>query len=258
MISLTHISKSYDNQQNWAVRDLSFEIASGRTLALVGESGCGKTTTLKMINRLIEPTNGKITIRDRDIASVDPVGLRRSIGYVFQEVGLFPHMTVAENIGIVPRLLGWTDNRINDRVDELLGIIGLEADVYRPRSPAEISGGQRQRVGLARALAAGPDIMLMDEPFGALDPITRAEVVEQFRQIRENLGLTVVLVTHDLAEALILADKIAVMKSGEVVALGTPEDLLNNPEHPYARQLLSVPRRQAERLAKIAGKRGGA
>jgi osmoprotectant transport system ATP-binding protein len=225
-------------------------------LALVGESGCGKTSTLKMINRLVELTSGLIMVNGQNIMNLDPVKLRRSIGYVIQDIGLFPHLTVEENIGTVPRLMGWSIDRIAERIEELLNLVGLNATEFQKRRPEELSGGQQQRVGLARALAAGPKIMLMDEPFGALDPITRAGVVEEFSKIQKDLSLTVILVTHDMAEALILADRIAVMQSGTIVALGSPSQLLSDPGNPYAEELLSMPQRQARLLNDIANTRG--
>jgi osmoprotectant transport system ATP-binding protein len=209
-----------------------------------------------MINRLVELTSGKIIVGGREIMSLAPVELRRSIGYVIQEIGLFPHLSVGENIGVVPNLLGWSVDRIRERVDELLALVGLEAAEYRRRRPEELSGGQQQRVGLARALAAGPKIMLMDEPFGALDPITRTGVVDKFTGIQKSLDLTVILVTHDMAEALILADRIAVMRDGSIVATGTPSELLSNPGNAYAEELLSMPQRQASLLTEIARPRG--
>ncbi|MBD3232582.1 MAG: ATP-binding cassette domain-containing protein [candidate division Zixibacteria bacterium] len=256
MISVRGVSKSYNDGLTWAVKDVSFDVTAGEVLALVGESGCGKTSTLKMINRLVELTSGAIAVGDRDIMSIPPVVLRRSIGYVIQEIGLFPHLTVEENIGVVPELLGWSVNRTKERVDELLNLVGLDAREYRKRRPEELSGGQQQRVGLARALAGGPKTMLMDEPFGALDPITRAGVVEEFRKIQHDLSLTVIFVTHDMAEALILADRIAVMKDGSIMAIDTPSELLSNPGDPYAEELLSMPQRQAKIITEIA-KSGG-
>jgi osmoprotectant transport system ATP-binding protein len=225
-------------------------------VVLVGESGCGKTTTLKMINRLIESTGGMVTVDGANVANSDPVELRRSIGYVFQGIGLFPHMTVAENIGIVPRLIGWAESKVDQRVDELLALVGLDIGQFRDRKPAQLSGGQQQRIGLARALAIGPKIMLMDEPFGALDPITRAGVIDQFRAIQKKLDLTVVMVTHDIAEALILGDKLIVMKAGKIVASGTPTQLLHDAGDKYATDLLASPRRQAEQLTEIARREG--
>jgi osmoprotectant transport system ATP-binding protein len=255
MIAVSEISKSYDNGKSFAVRNISFDVKEGELLALVGESGCGKTTTLKMINRLIEPSSGKITVADENASSIDPIKLRRKIGYVFQEIGLFPHMTVSENIGVVPRLLGWTRDKIKDRSQELLDLLGLPPDDFADKFPSELSGGQRQRVGVARALAAGQKILLMDEPFGALDPITRASIQEEFSSLRSRLSLTVVMVTHDMAEALIMSDRIAVMQAGEIVSGGTPYEMLSNPGHPYAEKLLDAPRHQSELIARIL-KRG--
>jgi len=257
MISVQAASKTYDGGLTWAVRDISFEVSAGRLLALVGESGCGKTSTLKMINRLVEPTSGTILVDGRDISKMDPVTLRRSIGYVIQEIGLFPHLSVEENIAVVPKLMGWSADRTRNRVEELLQLVGLEVGSYRNRRPEQLSGGQQQRVGLARALAAEPGIMLMDEPFGALDPITRAGMVDEFGRIQRDFSLTVVLVTHDMAEALILADMIAVMRDGAIVASGSPAELLSNPGHAYAAELLSMPQRQAIQLTRIAASREG-
>jgi len=220
-------------------------------LALVGESGCGKTSTLKMINRLVELTSGSITVNEQNIMNLDPVRLRRSIGYVIQSIGLFPHLTVEENIATVPKLMGWASDRIARRTEELLKLVGLNAMEFKKRRPGELSGGQQQRVGLARALASGPKIMLMDEPFGALDPITRSGVITEFSKIQEELSLTVILVTHDMAEALVLADRIAVMQAGTVVALGSPFHLLSNPGNAYAEELLSMPQHQAQMLNEI-------
>jgi osmoprotectant transport system ATP-binding protein len=256
MISVQAASKSYDGGLTWAVRDVSFNVASRKVLALVSESGCGKTSTLKMINRLVEPTSGSLAVGGQSISTLDPVALRRSIGYVIQEVGLFPHLSVEQNIEVVPELLGWTPDRIAARVGELLHLVGLDATEFRRRRPDELSGGQQQRVGLARALAAGPKIMLMDEPFGALDPITRSTVVDEFRKIQRELDLTVVLVTHDMAEALILSDRIAVMRAGSIVAGGSPAELLADPKDAYAAELLSMPQRQARQLTAIAENRG--
>ncbi len=258
MISVQDVSKSFDNGRTWAVRAVSFTVSSGEILALVGESGCGKTSTLKMINRLVDLTSGTITVGGKDITSLAPVELRRSIGYVFQEIGLFPHFSIEENVGVVPKLLGWSAERIKTRVEELLNLVGLDAAQYRQRRPEELSGGQQQRVGLARALAAGSRTMLMDEPFGALDPVTRADVVGEFKKIQQELELTVIFVTHDMAEALLLADTIAVMRAGSIVAMGTPAELLANPGDPYAEELLSMPQRQARQLTAIADQERGA
>jgi osmoprotectant transport system ATP-binding protein len=251
MISLHGVSKSYDNGLTRAVDNVTFDVEPGRILVLLGESGCGKTTTLKMINRLIEPTSGNIEVDGKDIADLNPVSLRRSIRYVFQGIGLFPHMSVAENVGIVPDLLGWPANTIYSRVDELLEVVGLDTKQFRGRRPKELSGGQKQRVGLARALAASPKIMLMDEPFGALDPITRAGIIDEFSKIQRRFELTTIMVTHDMSEALILADRLVIMKSGRIISSGSPAELMANPGHPYAEELLSAPRNQAEKISKI-------
>lgn len=251
MITLKKVSKSFDNGLSFAIQEIDLDVQPGELLVLLGESGCGKTTTLKTINRLIEPTSGKITINGEDIFKTDPVNLRRGIGYVFQEIGLFPHINIAGNIGMVPGLLGWPEDRINSRTDELLNLVGLEPDKYKDRMPDELSGGQQQRIGVARALAAGSKIMLMDEPFGALDPITRTNLIEEFARIKKELELTVVMVTHDVLEALILADRIAVMKSGEILALGKPAELVTRPPHPYVSELLNTPRRQTEKVNRI-------
>jgi osmoprotectant transport system ATP-binding protein len=251
MITFRDVAKSYAGGA-FAVRDLNLEVARGETLALLGASGCGKTTTLKMVNRLIEPTSGTITVGDEDVTRADAVTLRRRIGYVFQGIGLFPHMTVAENVGIVPGLLGWSRDRIAARTDALLDLVRLPPDTYRDRYPRELSGGQRQRVGFARALAAGPEVLLMDEPFGALDPVTRDELQQEFVRLRDNLDLTVVLVTHDMTEALLLAHRIAVMQAGKILQIGTPHEMLTNPKDAYVAALMEMPRHQFEVLRHIA------
>jgi osmoprotectant transport system ATP-binding protein len=252
MIEFRDVCKSYDQGRALAVRDVNLHIAEGELLVLLGSSGCGKTTTLKMINRLIEPSSGSILVAGRDNRSVDPVQLRRSIGYVFQMIGLFPHMSVARNVATVPRLLGWTAPKIAARVDELLELVGLEPGLYRHRLPRELSGGQQQRVGFARALAAGPRIMLLDEAFGALDPITRDALQGEFKSLHRKLGLTAVMVTHDMTEALLLADRIAVMDAGSVVRVGTPHELMVDPGDPRVAALMETPRRQAEQLEALA------
>jgi osmoprotectant transport system ATP-binding protein len=249
MIALEQVSMSYAGASVPAVRDISLEVPKGTFFVLIGESGCGKTTTLHLINRLIEPSAGRILVDGTDIQTVDPVMLRRGMGFIFQAIGLFPHLTVAENIGITPRLLGWPNGRIAARVDELLELVSLPSTVYRDRLPASLSGGQRQRVGLARALAARPAIMLMDEPFGALDPLTRDDLSAEYRAIHEALGLTTVLVTHDMTEAFLLADRIGVMREGQIVQVGTPQELLDAPADDFVRALIESPRRRAARLA---------
>jgi osmoprotectant transport system ATP-binding protein len=252
-LELRNVRKSYDGGRTFAVDDVSFAAAPSELVALVGESGCGKTTTLKTINRLIEPTGGQVLIDGIDVAATDAVELRRSIGYVFQGIGLFPHMSVGRNVGIIPRLLGWDEGRISGRVSELLEMVHLDPAEYHARMPAELSGGQRQRVGFARALAAGPSLMLLDEPFGALDPITREELRAEFGQIRRQLGLTAVLVTHDMTEALLMGDRIIVMRSGRIVRQGSPRAMMSDPGDPYVARLMASPRHQASRLAAIAG-----
>jgi osmoprotectant transport system ATP-binding protein len=259
MIVLERVSKSYDGGTSYAVRDVSFEVRPGQLLVLLGGSGCGKTTLLKMINRLVEPTAGRIEVNGRNVCEVDPVQLRRSIGYVIQGSGLFPHMTVADNLAVVPRLLGWSAERITQRIDELLELVRLAPAEYRLRLPWQLSGGQQQRVGFARALAARPQLMLLDEPFGALDPITRDQVRNEFLQIRRSLGLTAVLVTHDMTEALLSADLIAVLHGGRLLRLGSPHELLTNPCDDFVAALMSSPKRQADQLeALAAGRRNGA
>jgi osmoprotectant transport system ATP-binding protein len=248
MIVLENVSKAYDAGGRFSVHNVSLEVPKGRLLALVGGSGCGKTTTLKMINRLIEPTAGRILVAGRDVRGVDPVELRRSIGYVFQGIGLFPHLSVAENVAVVPKLLHWPAERIRDRVDELLEMVHLPAAQYRDRLPAQLSGGQQQRVGFARALAAGPEVMLLDEPFGALDPVTRDELRGEFLALRQRLGLTAVMVTHDMMEALLSADLIAVMCAGRLLQVGTPQELLTRPADDFVAAMMSGPRQQTARL----------
>lgn len=210
------------------LRELDFTVPKGETVALVGRSGTGKSTTLKLIIRLLEPTTGRVLVDGRDTASWDPFLLRRRTGYVLQEVGLFPHMTVAENVAVVPMLEGWSGERRHARVRELLALVGLGADDFADRRPDELSGGQRQRVGVARALAAEPNVLLMDEPFGALDPITRAELQREFQALQMRLQKTVVFVTHDMREALLLGTRIALIEAGRLVALNTPQAFLHS------------------------------
>jgi osmoprotectant transport system ATP-binding protein len=245
-IELENVTKAYDPGKPPAVRAVSLSVTQGEVLALVGGSGSGKTTTLKMINRLIEPTSGSIRVMGDEVTTVDPVLLRRSIGYAFQGVGLFPHLTVGTNVAITPHLLGWEADRIRARVDELLTLVDLPPEIYRNRLPAELSGGQRQRVGFARALAAEPRAILMDEPFGALDPITRDALQTEFRDLQRKLSLSVVIVTHDMTEAVLLADRIAVMHEGVLRQLGTPQELLTAPADDYVAQLIETPRRHSD------------
>jgi osmoprotectant transport system ATP-binding protein len=231
------------------VQALSFAAGDGEFLVLIGESGSGKTTTLNMINRLVEPSAGAIRVGGEDALKSDPVSLRRRMGYVFQGAGLFPHMTAGENIAVTPRLLGWPKHDIDARVDELLNLVRLTPAEYRARLPRELSGGQQQRVALARALAARPKIMLMDEPFGALDPLIRDDLAEDYRQIHERLGLTTIFVTHDMTEAMLLGDRIAVMRDGALIQIGTPNELLSNPADEFVKALVDTPRNRARRLA---------
>jgi osmoprotectant transport system ATP-binding protein len=222
------IRKRYPDGQE-AVRGVSLDVASGEVLALLGTSGSGKTTLLKMVNRLVEPSSGEILVGGRSTASWDPIALRRSIGYVIQDVGLMPHLSVLANVGLVPRLLGTARPEREARARELLQLVGLEPDQYARRMPRELSGGQRQRVGVARALAANPAIVLMDEPFGALDPVTRRELQVEFRSLQQRLGKTVVIVTHDVSEACRIADRLALLAHGQLIQVGTPDDLRNHP-----------------------------
>jgi len=208
--------------------DLTLEVHRGETLVLLGRSGSGKTTTMKLINRLIDPTEGRVKVDGKPTLEWDPIQLRRRIGYVIQEVGLFPHLSVEENIGVVPRLEGWDADRIQERARALLTTVGLDPDHFAARFPAQLSGGQRQRVGVARALAADPPVILLDEPFGALDPITRRDIQQEFRSLQERLQKTMVFVTHDVREALLLAHRIGLVKDGKMVLLGPPSDLLES------------------------------
>ena len=229
MIRLEAVSKRWPNGQV-AVHELSLEVAEGEVCVLVGPSGSGKTTTMKMINRLVEPTGGRIFVDGTDAHSIDVVELRRRIGYVIQQVGLFPHQTVAANVATVPRLLGWDRRRVAERVDELLSLVGLEPSTFRQRFPHQLSGGQRQRVGVARALGSDPPVLLMDEPFGAIDPVTRARLQNEFKNLQATLRKTVVFVTHDIDEAIKLGDRIAVLADGGHLAqVDTPAQLLAAP-----------------------------
>jgi osmoprotectant transport system ATP-binding protein len=247
MIVLEGVSKRYAADTPPAVDQVSFRIGQGELLVLLGGSGSGKTTTLKMINRLVEPTSGWILLDGKDIALTDPVTLRRGIGYVFQGAGLFPHLRVDENIAIVPRLLGWPAARIAARVEELLALVHLPPE-FRTRMPVSLSGGERQRVAFARALAAQPRVLLLDEPFGALDPLTRDEVRGQLLELHSRLGLTVVMVTHDMTEALLSADRIAVLHAGRLVRIGAPRELITDPGDDLVKSMLATPDRQREQL----------
>ena len=261
LIAFAHVGKRFDGGRGakpvLAVDDVSLEVAGGEFLAIVGGSGSGKTTLLRLANRLIDADSGSITVEGENVRAVDPVALRRRIGYVFQSGGLFPHLSVAGNIGITPRLLGQPAAEISARVDELLDLVRLDRGEYRDRFPHELSGGQRQRVSVARALAARPRIVLMDEPFGALDPLTRDALGDDYRALHTKLGLTTVMITHDMTEAILLADRIAVMRSGRLLAQGTPAELAGSGDA-YVGELLRTPRRQAERLNELLPRDGAA
>jgi osmoprotectant transport system ATP-binding protein len=250
MISLRGVSKRFNGSGEAAVTDLSMDIERGETVVLVGPSGCGKTTTMKMINRLIEPTSGTIDVDGRSIRDQDPVELRRGIGYVIQSIGLLPHRSVEENIATVPRLAGWDRARIRERTRELIDVFELDPEML-PRYPSELSGGQRQRVGVARALAVDPPVMLMDEPFGAVDPIVRERLQDQFLDIQERLRKTIVFVTHDIDEAIKMADRIAILNRGGVIEqYATPEQILREPANDFVKQFVGA-ERGLKRLALI-------
>ena len=253
MIEVQKITRRYG--ERLAVDGVSFRVEAGELVALVGASGSGKTTTLKMINRLVEPSAGRVLVEGEDAATLEPHQLRRRIGYVFQGVGLFPHMTVGENVAVPLRLAGWEKERARARVRELLALVELDPHLAL-RRPSELSGGQQQRVGVARALAVSPRLMLLDEPFGALDPLTRDRLQQSFLELRRRLGFTAVLVSHDMAEALLLADRVGVMHAGRLVQIGTPAELLRAPADDHVALLLATPRRQARRLDELLG--GGA
>jgi osmoprotectant transport system ATP-binding protein len=250
MISLQDVEKRYSGATTPAVGSLTLDVEEGETVALVGPSGCGKTTTLKMINRLIEPTGGRILLDGTNVLDQDPVQLRRGIGYVIQQTGLLPHRTVRQNIATVPNLVGWDDARIGRRVDELLEIFDLDRELLE-RYPAELSGGQRQRVGVARALAADPPVMLMDEPFAAVDPIVRGRLQDQFLEIQARLGKTIVFVTHDVDEAIKLSDRMAILNIGGVLEqFAPPEAVLREPANDFVREFVGA-ERGLKRLALI-------
>ncbi|MGI5901557.1 MAG: ABC transporter ATP-binding protein [Desulfitobacteriia bacterium] len=241
MIRFENVSKEYSDGFE-AVKSLNLEIKKGEILVLIGPSGSGKTTTMKMINRLIPISKGKIFIEGKDIETWDPVLLRRKIGYVIQQIGLFPHYTIEENIALIPRLNKWPESKIKKRVQELLEMVELDPKIYAQRYPKELSGGQQQRIGVVRALAANPDIILMDEPFGALDPITREQLQDELLKIQEEMKKTIVFVTHDMDEALKLGDRIAIMKDGELLQLDTPDKLLRAPALGFVEEFIGKKR----------------
>jgi osmoprotectant transport system ATP-binding protein len=235
------ITKKYSGASSPAVDSVTFEVAEGSTCMLVGTSGSGKTTLLRMVNRLIEPTSGEISIDEKNVLTEDPIKLRRRIGYVIQQVGLFPHMTIAENVRVTADIAGgWSKQRLSDRVDELLDLVGLPPDEYRNRFPRQLSGGQQQRVGLARALATDPAILLMDEPFGALDAITRERLQDELLRIQRDVRKTILFVSHDMEEAFKLGDKIAVMSEGKLAQIGTPVELLARPANAFVSKLVGA------------------
>lgn len=239
-IRFERVSLRFPGLSRLAVNECSFEVTAGQFVVILGPSGCGKTTLLKMVNRLYEPTTGAIYLSETNIRQVKATTLRRQIGYVIQQSGLFPHMTVAQNIAVVPRLLGWARGMIGDRVDELLTLVGLPPDEYRDRYPAQLSGGQQQRVGVARALAGNPDVLLMDEPFGAIDAITRSSLQDEILRLQRHLKKTILFVSHDVEEALKLADRILVMRRGQIVQYDTPFNLLTQPAEPFVHDLLGA------------------
>ncbi|MCZ6520139.1 MAG: ABC transporter ATP-binding protein [Bacteroidetes bacterium] len=244
MLEVSNLTKTYDS--NPVVDSISFCLEKGKTLVILGTSGCGKTTTLKMINRLIEPTSGMIKINGENIKNQNPQILRRNMGYVIQNIGLFPHYTVEENVGLIPNLLKWDKVTIKSRTIELLDTLGFKGESIFKRYPSELSGGQQQRVGIARALAADPDLILMDEPFGALDPITRQQIQTEFKTLEILVGKTIVLVTHDVNEALELGDYICLMDRGKIQHIGPPKDLLFNPRNQFVKQFFDAQRFQLE------------
>ncbi len=257
MIRLEGLTKVFPGQKRPAVESLDMDIPAGEIVVLVGPSGCGKTTTMRLINRLIEPTSGRIILEGEDVTDVNPDKLRRRIGYVIQRVGLFPHQTIADNIATVPRMLGWDAQRIRDRVDELLSLVGLEPDTYRGRYPKHLSGGQRQRAGVARALSADPPVMLMDEPFGAIDPITRDRLQNEFLRLQDTIRKTIIFVTHDIDEAIKMGDRIAILREGSAIAqYDTPERILSAPADDFVADFIgsgaSLKRLNLSRVRDIA------
>ena len=233
MIKLSHVSKNYDGHE--AVKDISLHVKKGEFIILLGPSGCGKSTTLRLINKMIERTSGEIFVQDENIDSIKEKNLRRNIGYVIQSIGLFPHMTVAMNIATVPLLKKWEKKKIEERTEEMLELVGLSPEMYLKKYPHELSGGEAQRIGVARALASDPEILLMDEPFGAVDPINRVRLQKEFKEIQKKLHKTVIFVTHDVEEALFLGDRICIMREGEIIQVDTPSEIVLNPKDEFIR-----------------------
>jgi osmoprotectant transport system ATP-binding protein len=242
VIRFQHVEKRYAGQSLPAVSELTFTVPAGSVCVLIGPSGCGKTTILKMVNRLIDPTAGSISVLDRDILTINPVELRRGIGYVIQHIGLFGHMTIFDNIATVPRLLKWEPSRIAQRVDELIALVGLDPELFRHRYPRQLSGGQGQRIGVARALAADPPVMLMDEPFGAIDPITRERLQDEFLNIQRRIRKTIIFVTHDIDEAMKMGDVVAILKDGRILQYGSPDHILAAPADDFVASFLGTGR----------------
>ena len=241
MIEFKKVTKSYD-KRTLILKNIDFKIKTGEFVVLIGESGCGKTTTMKLINRLIDPSSGNIFIDGEDISKINPITLRRRIGYVIQKEGLMPHMTIGENIELVPKLLKWEKERRKERAFELLNLLNLDPEIYYDKYPHEVSGGQKQRVGIARALATNPDIILMDEPFSALDPITRESIQDEVLKLQKELGKTIIFVTHDMDEAIKLGERIAFLKDGEILQFGTPDEILKKPASEYIEQFIGKDR----------------
>ncbi len=237
-IRFENVTKFFDNAEKPAVKDITLDIHDGEFITILGSSGCGKTTLMKMVNRLYEPDSGRILFFGKDIASLNAVELRRQIGYVVQQAALFPHMTIAENIATVPKIIKWKKEKIATRVKELLELVQLEPDIYMKRYPKQLSGGQQQRVGLARALAAKPKMLLMDEPFGAIDAITRSHLQDELIKIHSKYNKTILFVTHDVNEALRLGNRVLVMSEGKIKQFATPSDILNNPADEFVKNLI--------------------
>lgn len=246
MIKFDQISKTFEDGYD-ALKNINFSVQEGELFTLIGPSGCGKTTTMKMINRLIEPSEGSIFIDDQDISKINPVKLRRKIGYVIQQIGLFPHMTIAQNISIVPKLNKWPKENYEKRVDELLDLVGLDPSIFRSRYPLELSGGQQQRIGVVRALAAEPPVVLMDEPFSALDPISREQLQDELLRLQKEIKKTIVFVTHDMDEAIKISDRIALMRQGQIVQLDTPKSILEQPKNDFVIDFIGEKRLEGHR-----------
>ncbi|UOQ49065.1 ABC transporter ATP-binding protein [Gracilibacillus caseinilyticus] len=241
MIQLNRIHKVYDDGFQ-ALKDINLTFEEGKINVLIGPSGCGKTTTMKLLNRLTDYTDGQILIDGKDIKQINPIELRRQMGYVIQNIGLFPHMTIYDNVATVPKLLKWDKQKIKQKVDDLLRMVNLEPEVYRDRYPAELSGGQQQRIGVIRALAAEPSTILMDEPFSALDPISREQLQEELVRLQKEINKTIIFVTHDMDEAIKIADQIIIMKSGHVVQKGSPQEILSNPANDFVEEFIGAER----------------